>query len=306
LAGRSQKVWGEGNHILRNGTLVVGGSGKVGRLALAAWRDNQRLQQDIVLQSRLNDTITGPKSLRWDPVEGSKPLCDWVDNFGPLRTMVVLAGVIPGQGRDLFKNKVIAEACLDAAIAAGISRVLIASSSAVYGADSRSPFVETSICNPVNAYGTAKIEMEKACLARRRPGLDICILRIGNVAGADMLLLNIAKLTAGQTIEIDVFNDGRGPVRSYIGPETFASTLQSLCTYSDLLPDIINIAAPSPVSMDDLAVAAGCRWTPRIHASSLPQRITLNCNLLASLHDFNPEDSGADEIIRQWRRTIEL
>ncbi len=173
--------------------------------------------------------------------------------------MVALAGVVPGPGRDLSLNRTIAEATLDAAAQAGITRVLLASSSAVYGAGEA--MAEDAPPAPVNAYGVAKREMEAACAPWRARGMEICCLRIGNVAGADALLLNVVERRGA--IVIDRIADGGGPVRSYIGPASLAAVLATLCRHAGPLPDMLNIAAPQPVAMTALAQAAGARYETR-------------------------------------------
>jgi nucleoside-diphosphate-sugar epimerase len=213
---------------------------------------------------------------------------------------VALAGITPGPGRNLGLNRPLAEATLDAGLRAGVTRVLLASSSAVYGAGGI-PFTEDAPCAPVNAYGAAKLEMEAACAPWRARGLDICALRIGNVAGADALLLNVARTGPGGAVVIDRFADGGGPVRSYIGPATLAAVLATLCRHPGPLPEALNIAAPDPVAMTALAQAAGAHIETRPAPRGAHQRITLDCRRLAALHRFAPGDSTPAEMVRQWR-----
>ena len=289
---------------MTDGIIVIGASGRVGRMVAAALQADEGPASRIILQNRRNDAATNARSLLWDPMTGADALCDWVAQQGALRAMVVLAGVTSGGGQDLSLNIDIATACVNAAAAARIPRVLVASSSAVYGAGDGTPFAETTLCQPVNAYGTAKLAMERACNALAAPGFEICCLRIGNVAGADALLLNVAKSAPDQAIEIDIFDDGRGPVRSYIGARTLASVLRSLCLHPDQLPAVVNIGTLEPVSMDALADAAHHRWLKRSPTGPTPQSITLDCSLLSTLHEFNTLDSRPDEMVRQWKETL--
>lgn len=279
--------------------LLLGASGRVGRMVLHHWRQTSA-GLACVPQFRAAGT---PGSLVWDPLLGPEPLLDMADALGGFAAMVMLAGVTPGSDKPLALNTLLAEASLRAAAKAGIPRVLLASSSAVYGAGDGAPLAESSPCNPINDYGIAKLEMERACAPWREGGLDLCCLRIGNVAGADALLLNIARAARQEAIEIDIFDDGRGPVRSYIGAQTMASVLQSLCLHSGTLPAALNLAAPNPVSMDALADAAGQPWRGRTPAGPAPQSITLDCTALSKLHDFNPKDSAPEELVLQWRKT---
>ncbi len=282
--------------------LLVGASGRVGRMVMHHW---PQVSDSLPMLAQFRRSTTRSDCLIWDPLTGPEALLDAVSATGGFSAMIMLAGVTPGPGKNLALNRTLAEACLDAASRAGIGRVLLASSSAVYGAGAGTPLAETASCDPANAYGAAKLAMEEACMSWRARGIDLCMLRIGNVAGADALLLNVAKSAPDQAIEIDIFDDGRGPVRSYIGVRTLASVLRSLCLHPDQLPAVVNIGTREPVSMDALADAAHHPWLKRSPTGPTPQSITLDCSLLSTMHEFNTLDSRPDEMVRQWKETLE-
>ena len=279
--------------------LLTGASGRVGQMLCSCWRD---AVPDLALVPQYRGTAP-QGALSWNPLEGPGALLYHVAHAGRPLAILALAGVTPGPGRDLTLNRRLAEATLDAALQAGVRRVLLASSSAVYGAGDGTPFSEDAPLAPVNAYGAAKLETEAACAPWRTRGLDICALRIGNVAGADALLLNVARAGPGDAVVIDRFADGGGPVRSYIGPSTLAAVLTTLCHHPGPLPEALNIAAPEPVAMAGLADAAGARIEMRPAPQGAHQRITLDCRRLAALHRFAPTDSTSTEMVRQWRAT---
>ncbi|MEN8834310.1 NAD-dependent epimerase/dehydratase family protein [Pacificibacter sp.] len=281
---------------MKENVILVGASGRVGCMVAPAMH--------VVLQGRAQGDPTDAQHLNWDPLSGARALRDWIQRYGSVKTMLVLAGVTPGEGRDLSLNTAIADACLQAAKEAGIARVLLASTSAVYGLGDGQPFAETAPCNPVNDYGRAKLVMEQACDAWRSNTLEICCLRIGNVAGADALLLNIARSQAGAPVTIDTFEDARGPLRSYIGPASLASVLETLAHHPAALPPCLNIAAPEAIAMEALADAAEHPWTPRAGANEAFQKILLDCRLLCTLHSFTPSDSRPAVMITQWKSTL--
>lgn len=267
-----------------NKVLIVGASGRVGRMLARGW---------------LHDGLRPVLQHRGAPLPFDLPQIAWVPGQAVpprhFQTMIVLAGVVPGNG-DLADNSRIAEACLSAAQAAGIGQVLIASSSAVYGSGGSAPFRECDGLNPVNDYGRAKVEMEAICDSFRSAGMQVCALRIGNVAGADALLLNAAT---GQTVRIDQFADGAGPQRSYIGPQTMARVLAGLVGRD--LPEVLNLAAPQPVAMADLAQAAGADWAWQPAPQTACQTITLDCSQLSGLHAFTAADSTAQAMVAEWQ-----
>lgn len=291
--------------------LLVGGTGRVGRMLRHHWALDAKAPR-LVVQSRQELPGCGDQVL-WSPLAGPQGLEPQLQRLGlpDLTAMIVLAGVTPGitaagEPADLEDNLRLAEACLAAARALGIGRVLLASSAAVYGAAADGhAFDEQAPLNPVNPYGAAKLRMERACQPWRAAGMDLCLLRIGNVAGADALLgANHRPDGLSPQIVIDRFADGGGPVRSYIAAGALTHVLVQLTCLPTALPPVLNIAAPEPVAMVALAQAAG--WAPgfRPAPSSAHQRIVLDCGLLAGICPPEPRDNLPTEMVHQWKVTL--
>lgn len=271
--------------------LFTGSSGRVGRMLLRHWTHSPPPAELLVQRRR-----PGP-GLLWDPLAGPLPA-----TVGPLSCLIAFAGITPAGGTALAGNAALAEASLAAAHAAGIARVLLTSSSAVYGAPPHdAPLREDDPARPVNDYGRSKLDMEAVCDRWRQRGLEICCLRIGNVAGADALLLN-GLASGGQPLLIDRFPDGAGPLRSYIGPATLARVTAALAAHPGPLPACLNIGAPRPVAMADLAVAGGFGHFWQVAPPAALQRITLDVGRLAGLYSFDPTDSDPQTMVGQWIR----
>ena len=276
--------------------LVVGSSGAVGQLMLPHWR---LAKAPVVIQYRNGSRPHySLQALNWNPDDGAGALEDWISAQGhPPRAMLVLAGVTPRSGRDLHLNTQIAETCLAAAQSAGVGRVLVASSSAVYGDHLSRSFSETDHPIPVNAYGEAKLEMERAC-ARFSEALEVVCLRIGNVPGADAVLSRTLQPELPETF-LDQFADGGTPERSYIGPGTMADSLVKLGALEQKLPPVLNLAAPAPVQMGALADAAGLSWHGRARSDTKGQSITLDCARLWSFLSAPLNASDPAEMVAQ-------
>ncbi len=279
--------------------LLVGATGRVGRLLLASWRATPPDTAQITCQSR--KAVDFP-SLIWSPGDDIAPLQSDIDRHGPFAAMIMLAGVTPATGDDMGVNIRVAQAAIEAAAKTGIPRVLLASSSAIYGAGTGASFAETDLPAPTSDYARSKLAMEQTAAAYRSASLQICALRIGNVAGADALLLNAAHATDDAPIRIDCFADGTGPHRNYIGPATMALVLERLCLTPAALPDTLNLAAPRPVSMEALAAAASLPWTFNPAPDTAIHRVTLDCTRLSELYQFANKDSDPAEMIRQLRQ----
>ncbi|WP_209426187.1 NAD(P)-dependent oxidoreductase [Pararhodobacter sp. SW119] len=280
--------------------LVIGASGRVGRLLSSHWA---AAGAPVCLQTRAARLRAALPFMRWSPLdEGAAALRAYVRSAGTPRAMVMFAGVTPSSGDDasMTLNGRLAAACLQAADEAGIGRVLLASSAAVYGLGRAAPWREDEApAVAPSAYGAAKRAMEAAASEWRQRGLSVCCMRIGNVAGADALLLN-----APGPLAIDRFPNGGGPVRSYIGPMSLTRVIETLAELPDL-PPVLNVAAPAPMAMVELARATGFAWHWQKAPPDAVERLTLDCRALCRVVHFAPRESTAAEMVAQWRACTE-
>ena len=76
---------------------------------------------------------------------------------------------------------------LDAALAAGVERVVHVSSTAVYGIPDHHPLREEDPLRGVGPYGEAKVQAEEVCLQFRAKGLCVPILRPKSFVGPERL-----------------------------------------------------------------------------------------------------------------------
>lgn len=279
--------------------LLVGASGRVGRMVSRAWEMQPPPDANITRQFR--QLATGPdyKTLIWDPRKGTTPLHE---SCAKPDVMIILAGVTPRPNAPLLDNAPIAKACLEAAIEIGCGRVLLASSSAIYGAGTGVPLLEDTPLCPHSDYGIAKRDMENTALDSRNHGLDVCCLRIGNVLGADALMLNAKAATNERPLMIDRFASGSGPVRSYIDPAALAQVLYHLATLPEPLPFVLNVGCPKPVAMEHLATAADIPWTWQDAGNSAVEHITLDTSRLAKLHAFGAKDCDPSQMVTRLKQ----
>ena len=269
--------------------LVIGGTGRVGRMLRRHWQGAPPRGIAVSYQARVGGNVT------WDAADGASALAA----HGPFDRLLVLAGVTPGPGADLAQNAAIARMCRAAAGQMGAAHMLLASSSAVYGTARHRACGEADIPAPTSAYGKAKLEAEKAV---RGEGPAVCALRIGNVLGADALMLNAVRATDAAPLILDRFADGRGPQRSYIGPGTLARVLETLLRLGPDVPGVLNIGAPHPAEMQTLLEASRTpyRWRPAPPGAA--QHVTLDCGALAARHRFKRGASSASAMLAEWQR----
>lgn len=291
--------------------VFLGASGRIGHLLRSIWPDIIASDLRVDWQFR-SAQPTIPNALIWSDLATLEPFLDHAKSVGGLDGLFVFLGASrigdKADADQMAINVSLVDQALKAAVAAEIPRILIASSSAVYGGGEGVPFDESSALHPVNAYGMAKRDMEALCLSRAADyGIEVCLLRIGNVAGADALLGPTEGWQSGDAPRLlDIFPDGDGPRRSYIGPESLADVLRCLALQSQPLPQVINVAAPVSVSMKALLDAAGVDWKPRPVPASPLQDIVLDCARLATLSDIKVSDGAANVLVAQWRRALEV
>lgn len=289
---------------------VLGGNSRVGRLLRRAIAGQAETGVKFWFFSR---HPADQDHHYWQP-EHPEGLQALVDQLGHIDCLLNLTGPAHTASlKVLADNTELACACLTDAKRLGIPQVFLASSAAVYGIPTTdAPLSEESCPNPVSNYGQSKLAMEQAvhCWFEKQVGPvpAVTCLRIGNVAGADKLLLSAMKATKNQPLPLDRFGDGQGPRRSYIGPETLARVLQSLCQAAQdgrNLPDILNVATPEMISMADLLTALSAaeqpvNWRYQLAGAHAIPAIWLSSARLEKLYEFSAEDQKADEMIRQF------
>jgi len=280
----------------------IGASGRVGRLVTRGWASPDSPYHPVSLQYRHKAAVPDARTLPWDIAEGPGGLRRWMARFGPLNALVVMAGVTPATGADMSLNVRLAQAYMRAAAEAGIRRVLLASSSLVYGAGDGTPMSETTPCHPMEPYGQSKLDMENmAARMAQVEGLEVCCLRIGNVAGAEALLGEASGATAAPPMTIEQFPDGRSSRRSYIGPVQAGDMMAKLATCPNPLPAALNFAGIAPVYMDDLATAARIPWRFVPAPEGRQQTRVLDCTALSRLIEMPAGTADPETIAREWQ-----
>jgi len=236
---------------------MLGASGKLGRALRTSLAD-------VIPVFRRN----APEgAVQWQPGDAIRAVPE-------VEVILALWGVTRGTPEALAENTSLAQEAMALAEAIGARRVLHCSSAAVY-APGPQDLAETARLAPPNAYGQAKLRMERAVLDSGQAAEQV-ILRIGNVAGADSLFANMRP--QGQ-IRLDRFEDGAAPERSYIGAPSLARVIEALA-HADLPGGVVNVAAPGGVSMARLAEAAGCGVLWQDAPPNATRRVVLDTSLL--------------------------
>lgn len=294
--------------------ILLGATGRVGCLIRAALA--QKPADGVQIRPQTRDPILAQNAgwFHFDPLAAKVPAAGPFPALpkGSFAALIDLTGVTGGGKAALEVNPRLALAGLALARHLAIPQVFLASSAAVYGAAGVAHVLaETDPVAPASDYGRSKLAMEQAAFdwqAGQGPSAPrLTCLRIGNVAGADQLLLNAGRAEQTAPLMLDRFADGSTPRRSYIGSETLAAVLVSLIRAAadgKVLPDILNIAAPGAVSMADLLDAYAAAGHPvarqdRAAPKTAIPLVALDTTRLEAFHRFTTADSEPREMIRQ-------
>ena len=214
-----------------------------------------------------------------------------------VQAVVALWGVTAGSDEELSTNSTLATRAIEIARNLGAGRVLHLSSAAVYTPSNEALTEERDIA-PSRPYGLAKAAMERVVAAEPAPPLN-CALRLANVAGSDSLFKALSK---EEDMTIDRFDAGNGPLRSYIAAPELAEVIEALvCCSGSALPHVLNVAAPLPVDMADIAVAAGREFGWCAPRAGAVERYVLDTTRLQELVKLPKEASDAAYLVKSWR-----
>lgn len=198
-----------------------------------------------------------------------------------------LAGQTRGTPEVLAENRRSAQAISAAAQQGRARHLFIMSSVAVYRPQATA-IAEAQPCDPVSAYGQAKLDAEAAVQAMPRR----TVLRLGNLAGADALLTAARR---GPVVLDPVPGQPGGPERSYIGPRALALVLETLIRRAALgqdLPQILNLAQAPALAMGDLLSALGAEWRFGPANAAVVPRVAVDVARLSALVPLAPASAA--------------
>jgi UDP-glucose 4-epimerase len=193
-------------------------------------------------------------------------------------------GSVPRSVQDpLTSTAVNVEGTLNVLLAArdeGISRVVAASSSSVYGDGGTFPREESQAPNPISPYAVAKLAAERFCVSFFRVyGLETVALRYFNVFGphqdptsqyAAVVPLFVHAIKQGRPVTI--FGDGEQS-RDFTYVENVVAANLAAATAPDACGAVLNIAAGGSETVNTLADTIGRLLdlpVERVHAPSRP------------------------------------
>jgi UDP-glucose 4-epimerase len=250
--------------------LVTGGGGFIGSNLVRALLD---AGHDVrVLDNFSTGNRANLNDLGIEVVEGELRSYERVHNA--VRGVEVVfhlgaLGSVPRSVQDpLTSSAVNIEGTLNVLLAArdeGVRRVVYSSSSSVYGTRRELPVTEDQPPDPLSPYGVAKLAAERYCVSFSRvyESFEAVVVRYFNVFGprqsplsqyAAVIPLFITAIHSGRPIRID--GDG-GQRRDFTYVSNVVEGTMLAADADAVSGRIFNVAASSPVSVNDVADAIG-------------------------------------------------
>jgi UDP-glucose-4-epimerase GalE len=283
--------------------LVTGGAGYVGSHACKA------LAKAGYTPVAFDNLNTGHRELvKWGPLEVGD-ICDLealkivfarhkpaaVMHFAAL---TVVSESVAEPARYHRVNTGGTETLLDAMKGAGVRKLIVSGTCAVYGLPKDNPITENTTIAPINPYGESKHAMERrVAAAGDRDGLSWVVLRYFNAAGADPegetgewhepethLIPNILRAAAGVGEPLKMFGDDYPTpdgtcIRDYVHVNDIAAAHVAALDYLDKHPGghIFNLGTGTGYSVRQVIDAA---------------RAVTGINIEIAIHARRPGDSA--------------
>jgi UDP-glucose 4-epimerase len=232
-----------------------------------------------------------PKSVRWVCGEfgDTKALSRTLE--GARVAFHLLSTTVPGDehvdiSRELSENTLTTLTFLDICEQLGVGRVVFASSSSVYGVQSRMPIAETAATDPISSHGIQKLAIEKYLLLRRYlRGFDVRIARLSNPYGPGQkvygrqgfVAMTIGHLLRNEPIPL---RDAGRPVRDFIYIDDVTDALHRLAA-CEQAPPVVNIGSGIGHSLHQLVELMNeALGRPLTTISAAPRRTDIPVSVL--------------------------
>nr|WP_037731178.1 NAD-dependent epimerase/dehydratase family protein [Streptomyces roseochromogenus] len=201
------------------------------------------------------------RTIRRDLVSADLDIC--LKNASAVFHLAALPGVRPSWTQFpeyLHCNVLATQRLLDACVRLGVPRVVVASSSSVYGGVADGAMNEDDIPHPLSPYGVTKLAAERLALAfaaRPDAALSVTALRFFTVYGPgqrpDMFISRVIRATLGGE-PVEIFGDG-AQIRDFVHVSDVVRALQLAATAPAC--GVLNIGTGHAVSVNEVLALTG-------------------------------------------------
>jgi UDP-glucose 4-epimerase len=305
---------------MTDGVLITGGAGFIGSHAVAALLaagEKVRVLDDFSTGRRENLAgLAGALEVIEGDVREPETVSAAVRGCGRVLHLAAIASVtrsFDDPSATAAVNLGGTANVLAAARDAGVRRVVLASSCAVYGATSELPVAETAPTRPASPYARSKLAAEGLCRAAgTRAGLRAGVLRFFNVYGprqdpssdySGVIAIFMERLSSGRPCT--VYGDGR-QTRDFVYVGDVVAACRAALDGPALDAAPLNVGTGVETSLLDVlaALAAASGREPVVTYAATRegdiQRSWAACERAAELLGFQPSVSFARGIAATW------
>jgi nucleoside-diphosphate-sugar epimerase len=264
--------------------LVTGGAGYFGEVLvrhLRARGDAVRVLDRVELDARPADVEMIRADVR--DAESCARACDGIDLVVHAVAQVPLA-----KDQRLFQSVTVvgARVLLDACARARVRKVVVISSSAIFGVPRALPITEATVPLPGEAYGRAKLEAERVALDFVTRGLDVTLIRPRTILGHGRLgifQILFEWVRRGRPVYVLGTGDNRYQF-------VHADDLADACLRAGdrAGPDVFNVGAERFGTMRELLEGLVGHAGTKSRVRSLPSRVTVAAMDLTSRLGVSP------------------
>ncbi|MET9296216.1 NAD-dependent epimerase/dehydratase family protein [Streptomyces sp. NPDC003077] len=207
-----------------------------------------------------SDELGPLRAVRGDLASANLTAC--LENASVVFHLAAIPGVRPSWSHFpeyLQCNVLATQRLLDACVGTGVPRVVVASSSSVYGG-ANGAMSEDDVPHPLSPYGVTKLAAERLALAfaaRRDAALSVSALRFFTVYGPgqrpDMFISRVIRATLGGD-PIDVYGDGT-QIRDFIHVSDVVRALLLAAGAPD--GGVLNVGTGHAVSVNEVLALVG-------------------------------------------------
>jgi hypothetical protein len=200
-----------------------------------------------------------------------------------VKKVVMLYG---GKTAECFEDSVELElirSCFDVFYQANVTKVLVASSAAIYAKNETEKYSELCAISQCDHYQKKKINLEMLTKEFVKKFKDISLLRFSNVLGADSLT-KLYVYSKNHNFFVNKYNNGFLK-RSYLSPSSLAYVIGELLFLKSNLPVILNVATYEELYMDQILRGLGVSFCEK-KIDARGNNVILDTSLLSSLFDL--------------------
>ena len=200
-----------------------------------------------------------------------------------IKKVVMLYGGRTAEDVDDSAELELIGSCFDIFYQANVTKVLVASSAAIYAKNDTERYSESDAVSECDPYQKKKINLELLSKEYAKKFKDLSILRFGNVLGADSLTM-LYVYSKNHNFLVNKYDNGFLK-RSYLSPSSLAYVIGELLYLNSNIPVTLNVATYEELYMDQILRGLGVSFCEK-KIDGRGNNVMLDTTLLESLFEL--------------------